>query len=591
MAVITGVLKGPIGDARVGVVIELRAVRTSASVVIQARSQSVTDATGRYTLSVEPGQYDVMITASGRQPERVGAIQVMVNSATGTLNDFLLIPGESDLNPAIVATVDQMRAEAAASAAASKVSETNASAAMSNALSKVATAEQTVASPVKFNNGITSLSDAVMQAKTPGANVIMRFKDVDGVEKGAIFNTVSTGQMTQRWGGTTFSAIYGVDGSVAFPSDIYSGSAKVATRATGLGTRHLNTVIDEGDYYQHSSANATVANGYPPIALAGVLKVLKSRAASNGREGVTQIYFPWNDQQYFLIRVYKGTTDTWSDWENYRSQNYNDTRYASAQGIGKTFADLDAFKAWQSSQNGLTSFRLSAAVGGFPAYNPGLIWNTSDTYAMLMPYYSSSEIKCVTGNASGKYQEFFLWNTGNTTVDANGFIKKASPIVKLFGDGTSELNDQSQGVTTEWVSEGVYRISGTLGFNADAEWGGVDGGIEIPTDRNKLPLVWVDYEVDATGDLLIKTFHRINSTAPKFAQNVKVGYKEGQPIDIPDGRWIDLRVEMPASDEPEYEPVLEDEEAPEVTSEVTDPEVGEEPAPGEVPAPIEEPKE
>ncbi|WP_447873423.1 phage tail fiber protein [Serratia fonticola] len=93
------------------------------------------------------------------------------------------------------------------------------------------------------------------------------------------------------------------------------------------------------------------------------------------------------------------------------------------------------------------------------------------------------------------------------------------------------------------------------------------------------------YEVDATGDLLIKTFHRINSTAPKFAQNVKVGYKEGQPIDIPDGRWIDLRVEMPASDEPEYEPVPEEDEAPEVTPEVTDPEVGEEPAP------IEEPKE
>ncbi|HHQ6623810.1 TPA: hypothetical protein ACSTL5_000244 [Serratia fonticola] len=187
------------------------------------------------------------------------------------------------------------------------------------------------------------------------------------------------------------------------------------------------------------------------------------------------------------------------------------------------------------------------------------------------------------------------WNThyttANTTVDANGFIKKASPIVKLFGGGQCELNDESQGVTTERVSEGVYRVSGTLGFNSDAEWGGVDGGIEIPTDRNKLPLVWVDYEVDEYGDLLIKTFHRVNSTAPKFAQNVKVGYKEGQPIDIPAGRWIDLRVEMPANDEPEYEPVPEDEEAPEVTPEVTDPEVGEEPAPGEIPAPIEEPKE
>jgi hypothetical protein len=74
-------------------------------------------------------------------------------------------------------------------------------------------------------------------------------------------------------------------------------------------------------------------------------------------------------------------------------------------------------------------------------------------------------------------------------------------------------------------------------------------------------LVWVDYEVDETGDLLIKTFHRINSTAPKFAQNIVTGYKEGAPIDIPAGRWIDLRVEMPAGEEPE--PVIEPEPIPE----------------------------
>ncbi|MBE0153471.1 hypothetical protein FOT80_29365, partial [Serratia fonticola] len=95
--------------------------------------------------------YDVMITTAGRQPERVGGIQVMVNSATGTLNDFLTIPGETDLNPAIVATVDGMRAAAAASAAAAKTSENNATAAMANALSKVDTAEQRVVGPVLFS--------------------------------------------------------------------------------------------------------------------------------------------------------------------------------------------------------------------------------------------------------------------------------------------------------------------------------------------------------------------------------------------------------------------------------------------------------
>ncbi|HHQ6546562.1 TPA: prophage tail fiber N-terminal domain-containing protein [Serratia fonticola] len=596
MAVISGVLKGPMGDALEGVVIELRALRTSATVITQERSSSVTNATGRYSLTVEPGDYSVFISAFGRTPENRGSISVKVNSATGTLNDFLLIPGESDLNPAIVETVDQMRAAAAASAISAKTSENNASAAMTNALSKVVTTDQSVASSVTFakvanlNAGLISNSNVVLKASETASSVVVRFRDYDGVEQGALYSTPTNGEMVLRWGGLQYSATFKSDGTTLYPGNVYSGSARLLTEATQLGTLDLNSVIDEKRYFQNSTANATLERHYP-VSVAGTLEVINSHAQASGRTGVTQNYYPWNVVGYYYTRTYLALADSWSEWDLMEGRNRSDARYAALQGVGKTFANLEAFKTWQASQNGLTSFRLSAAVGGFPAYNPALIWNTSDTYAMLMPYYSSSEIKCVTGNASGKYQEFFLWNTGNTTVDSNGFIKKASPIVKLFSDGTSELNDQSQGVTTEWVSEGVYRISGTLGFNADAEWGGVDGGIEIPTDRNKLPLVWVDYEVDATGDLLIKTFHRVNSTAPKFAQNVKVGYKEGQPIDIPAGRWIDLRVEMPGCDEPEYEPIPEGEEVPEVTPEVTEPEGGEEQAPGETPAPIEEHKE
>ena len=583
MTVISGTLIGPYSDPRPGVTIEMIAVGTTTTVIKYASSRSTTDANGRYSLKVEPGRYDVTISASGQPPERVGSIYVELTSPTGSLNDFLTMPGEEDITPEIVKTVDRMRADAADSAAKAKVSENNAAAAMTNALSKVVTADQSVASAVKFNKAVTINGDLIKGPPLGGGASIIRFYNLAGEETGALYGSPS-GKMTLRWAGLEHSAVCNEDGSVIFPSDVYSGSAKLATRATGLGLKHLNTVIEEGDYYQHSSANATVANGYPPIALAGVLKVLKSRASSNGREGVTQIYSPWNDHQYFLIRVYKASTDEWSDWDNYRSQGYNDSRYASLQGIGKTFTDADAFKAWMKSQNGITSFRLSNTLTGFPAYNPALIWNTSDTYAMLMPYYSASEIKCVTGNASGKYQEFFLWNTGNTTVDSNGFIKKASPIVKLFGDGTSELNDESQGVTTERISEGVYRVSGTLGFNSDGAWGGPGNGIEIPVDDNKRPILWIESKVLQDGDIEIRTYHRTYETGPCSTRNVEamesgeldaennpifVAMPDGTPHDIPAGRWIDLRVEMPASDEPEEiiedEPIQEPETKPEGT--------------------------
>ncbi|QIP93153.1 hypothetical protein [Serratia fonticola] len=199
-----------------------------------------------------------------------------------------------------------------------------------------------------------------------------------------------------------------------------------------------------------------------------------------------------------------------------------------------------------------------------------------------------------------------MWHTANTTVDANGFIKKASPIVKLFGTGESELNDESRGVTTERLSEGVYRVSGVLGFNGDGAWGGAGNGIEIPVDDNKRPLIWVESKVLPDGDIEIRTYHRTYGTGPYSARNIEamdsgevdkkkqpifVEMPDGTPIDIPAGRWIDLRVEMPGCDEPEYEPVPEDEEAPEVSSDVTEPEGGEEPALGETPSSIEETKE
>ncbi|CFR15028.1 hypothetical protein [Yersinia frederiksenii] len=144
-----------------------------------------------------------------------------------------------------------------------------------------------------------------------------------------------------------------------------------------------------------------------------------------------------------------------------------------------------------------------------------------------------------------------LYHTNNTTVDSNGFLKKASPVVKLYGDGGSETNEESEGATSERISEGVYKISGVLGFNSDDAWGGVDGGIEIPTDKNKQPLIWVDYSLEEDGDLIIKTYHRTHPASPQFAQNNIKGYEDGQPIDIPLGRFVDLRVQMPEREETE----------------------------------------
>lgn len=93
------------------------------------------------------------------------------------------------------------------------------------------------------------------------------------------------------------------------------------------------------------------------------------------------------------------------------------------------------------------------------------------------------------------------------------------------------------------------------GLNADAAWGGIDGGFEIPLDKNKQARIWLDYEVNPDGSVLVKTYHRTHPDAPEFARNL-IGVrnddgtftettKNGYPIDIPADSFVSVRVEMP----------------------------------------------
>ncbi|MCA5919238.1 hypothetical protein LES60_06880 [Pectobacterium brasiliense] len=149
-----------------------------------------------------------------------------------------------------------------------------------------------------------------------------------------------------------------------------------------------------------------------------------------------------------------------------------------------------------------------------------------------------------------------LWHTGNTTVDGNGYLRTASPIVKLFADGSSELNAESEGVVTERIGTGRYRISGCLGLNSDLAWGGVEGGIVGPRCRNGLERLWIDYDVEQDGSIVIRTYHRTHPNAMLFARNELDGYAEGDPIDVPTDTFLSIRVQMPEREEIPYVPVV-----------------------------------
>lgn len=149
------------------------------------------------------------------------------------------------------------------------------------------------------------------------------------------------------------------------------------------------------------------------------------------------------------------------------------------------------------------------------------------------------------GNAA-TFTEYSVRTGRNTTVDANGFIKNASPIVKLYADKI-ETNDeaQQQNITFEKLGVGDYLIKGSSGFAQDGWY------IETPKDANGNLLVAVVYEQLENGDISVKTYDYMLNNKGRIVADTET------PLDIPENRWIDLRLqELPqpeseVADDPE----------------------------------------
>lgn len=205
----------------------------------------------------------------------------------------------------------------------------------------------------------------------------------------------------------------------------------------------------------------------------------------------------------------------------------------------------------QDARVGAGFYRTLIALGGI-GNNASLVevpYDDNTMYQLIIPTIIATRpklfLRTLSSDATYNGQLVEFYSTGNTTKASDGTLKAASPVVKIFSDGSFHLNDESAGCTVTRINTGAYLIEGCMGLNADASWGGIDGGFDIPTDRNKQPLVWLDYEVNADGSVLVKTYHRTHPTAPAFARNEITGLTDGEPIDIPKDQFVSVRVEMP----------------------------------------------
>ena len=234
--------------------------------------------------------------------------------------------------------------------------------------------------------------------------------------------------------------------------------------------------------------------------------------------------------------------------ENFANWNHAASRYVGtaagnvmevgAFGLGNTSGYIGS--AERIVKGGF--YAISEIQQGDNSLMPGyqqvlnLPWvDTSNGSQIVIGLHGSAKMGFRTWSASS-ISYYNLLHSANTTVDSNGFIKKASPIIQLFADKI-EANDEAaeQEPSFEKVDIGHYLIKNTLGFAKEGWW------IEVPTDTNGNRICAVEYQTLENGDLEIKTFKKKLNDEGDIVANLDA------PIDIPNNangerRWIDVRL-------------------------------------------------
>ncbi|EIJ8758149.1 prophage tail fiber N-terminal domain-containing protein [Salmonella enterica] len=182
---ISGVLKDGAGTPVQNCTIQLKACRTSTTVVVNTVASENPDDAGRYSMDVEQGQYAVTLLVEGYPPSHAGVITVYDDSKPGTLNDFLGAMTEDDVRPEALRRFEAMVEEVARQAAESATAAVNAAgaaeASATQAASSAASAESSAgtattkageasASAASADTARTEAAASAAAAKTSEAN-------------------------------------------------------------------------------------------------------------------------------------------------------------------------------------------------------------------------------------------------------------------------------------------------------------------------------------------------------------------------------------------------------------------------------------
>lgn len=249
-----------------------------------------------------------------------------------------------------------------------------------------------------------------------------------------------------------------------------------------------------------------------------------------------------------------GTAPSGAGGDTFRStgtkvnENFTNNTHAASRLVGTAAGNLMEVGAFGlGSGQGLyggnnlndTKFHLNACWFTTTAETNGWAngifqtWRGNSTRYAQLGFTDSNGINFRSGlNIASAGAWISLRTTANTTVDSNGFIKSASPVVQLFAEKI-QPNDEAleQEPIFEKVDVGHYLLKNTEGFS-DNGW-----YIEMPKDANGNVLVAVQYQQLEDNTIAVKTFaKKFDEETGDIVPNLE------KPRDIPADRWIDIRL-------------------------------------------------
>ena len=208
-----------------------------------------------------------------------------------------------------------------------------------------------------------------------------------------------------------------------------------------------------------------------------------------------------------------------------------------AFGLGSNTRYHTGDPAWEAPATDLVKTQMySFGNVGSIGYGQGWGWAAGEKVHFILGGFINTQLyHVVVADTSAETRTIgrhLIRTAQNTSVDANGFIKNASPIVKLFADKI-ELNDEAkqQKITFEKLGVGDYLVKGSLGFAQEGWY------IEMPKDANGNVLVAVVYEQLSNNDISVKTYDYMLNKKGRIVPDLET------PLDIPATRWIDLRLQ------------------------------------------------